>query len=295
MFKGSIVAIITPFVQGALDEPAFRSLIRYHAAGGTDAILVGGSTGESVNLTIDELQQLIRWTKDEISKSNKPMQLIAGTGTNSTKSSIERSLMARKEGVDGLLLVTPYYNKPTPSGLYAHFKTVAGSVDCPIILYNVPGRTGVNMLPETVAELSRLENIIAVKEASGNLDQVSRIKTLCSITILSGDDSLTLPVLAIGASGVISVTANIDPVRVSSMCRAWFEGNTQRASELHYELFPLSRIMFIETNPAPAKAALQIMGMITGELRLPLTPVSMDSYEKIKSELQKAGLIKEPA
>jgi 4-hydroxy-tetrahydrodipicolinate synthase len=291
MFEGSIVALVTPFRDGRLDEAAFRRLIQYHISNSTDGILISGCTGEAANVSIQELKQLILWAKDELSRADRKIILLAGTGSNSTSLTVERTLVASEMGIDGALLITPYYNKPTPAGQIRHYQKVSECTDTPIVLYNVPGRTGVNMLPQTIAELGLLDNIVAVKEAGGNLDQVSALRTMSDITILSGDDTLTLPMLAVGARGVISVTANIDPSRVSRMCAAWKAGDYGTALKLHLELFHLSKSLFIETNPMPVKAALDMMGLITGELRLPLIPVKPDSLEPIRQALVSAGLL----
>ncbi len=292
MFKGSIVALVTPFKNNQLDEVSFRRLIQFHVENGTNGILVAGCTGEAANLSLEELRKLILWARAELSDRDD-IVLLAGTGTNTTRGTIERTRAAVDIGVDAVLLITPYYNKPTPAGQIAHYSRVAESVDAPIILYNVPGRTGVNMLPETIAELAKIDNIVAVKEAGGNVDQVSEIKSLSDITILSGDDTLTLPMLAAGAEGVISVTANIAPAKVSAMCAAWLSGDFQAALEYHLELFHLSKMLFIETNPMPVKAALEIMGLITGDLRLPLVRVTPGSETIIRDRLLQAGLVTE--
>jgi 4-hydroxy-tetrahydrodipicolinate synthase len=293
MFSGSIVALVTPFRNGELDETAFRKLIRFQIRNGTDGIVVGGCTGESANLSIDELTRLVRWAQEEIQRQDRKVVLLAGTGTNTTSGTIDRTAHAAGLGVDGVLLITPYYNKPSPEGLIAHYTRIAESVDIPIILYNVPGRTGVNMLPETITRLAEIKTIVAVKEASGNIDQVSALRTMSDITILSGDDTLTLPMLAAGARGVISVTANIDPRRVSEMCRTWFAGNPEAALKIHLDLFHLSKVLFVETNPMPVKAALELMEMISGELRLPLVSVKPQSREMIRNVLVQNGLLKD--
>ncbi len=291
MFKGSIVALVTPFDNGAVDESAFRRLIRYHLDGGTDGILVSGCTGEAANLTIDEVLDMIRWAREEMTGCDRNVTLLAGTGTNSTRTTLERTEAVESSGVDGVLLITPYYNKPTPAGQIAHYAAVARNTRLPVILYNVPGRTGANMLPETVAELGRISNIVALKEAGGNIDQVSQLRLLSDIIILSGDDTLTLPMLSVGAQGVISVTANIDPRRMAGMCREWAAGNYTAAETYHRELFLLSKAMFVESNPMPVKAALAMMGLIRNEFRLPLVPVKPESEPTIREALITAGLL----
>ncbi|MBN1357062.1 4-hydroxy-tetrahydrodipicolinate synthase [bacterium] len=291
MFEGSIVALVTPFRHGRLDEQAVRGLIQYHIRNGTNGILVAGCTGEAANLSPDELRMLISLAQEETSRSDRKIWILAGTGSNSTAVTLERTKIASEMLVDGVLLITPYYNKPTPAGQIEHYRKVADSTPLPVILYNVPGRTGVNMLPETIAELSRIDNIVAIKEAGGDVDQVSRIRLLSGITVLSGDDTLTLPMMAVGASGVVSVTANIDPAGISGMCAAWKNGDIETARQLHLKLFPLSKAMFIETNPMPVKAALEMMNLIVGELRLPLVPVKPESRETIRKALVAAGLM----
>lgn len=292
MFEGSTTAMVTPFKYGELDEAGFRRLVRHQLNNGTNGILVAGCTGEAATLSWDEIQRLIIWADEEIRHHTRHAFLLAGTGLNSTAATIQRTQAAQALGVDGVLLITPYYNKPSQEGLLAHYREVAEKTDVPIVLYNVPGRTGVNMLPETVAELAELDAVVALKEAGGNLDQVSKLMTLTrKITVLSGDDSLTLPMLALGGSGVISTTSNVDPVRVSTLCNAWQSGKIDEARLAHSELFPLIKTMFIETNPMPAKAALSLMGLIENELRLPLTTVRMESMPVIERALRNAGLM----
>jgi 4-hydroxy-tetrahydrodipicolinate synthase len=284
MFEGSIVAIVTPFKAGKLDEKALNSLIEWHISEGTDAIVPCGTTGEASTLDYDEHYRVIETT---IETANKRVPVIAGTGANSTDETIMMTKKAREMGADGALLVTPYYNKPTQEGLYRHYRECAEAVDIPIVLYNVPSRTGVNMLPQTVARLSELKNIVAIKEATGDMKQVSEVINLCGdrITVISGDDFTTLTLLALGGKGVISVAANIVPRDVARMCKAWKEGNLEEARKIHYKLEPLNRAMFIETNPVPAKTALHMMGKIEEEFRLPLCPMSEPNRDKLKNIL----------
>lgn len=292
MFEGSITAIVTPFRYGELDEAGFRRLVRHQLNHGTNGIVVAGCTGEAATLTWDEIKKLIIWADEEIRHHPKNAFLIAGTGTNNTRTTIEKTLAAQALGVDGVLLITPYYNKPSQDGLYEHYKEVARKSDVPIILYNVPGRTGVRMLPDTVARLSEQENIVAIKEAGGDLDAVSQLLAKTNqITVLSGDDTLTLPMLALGAQGVISTTSNIDPERMSRLCEFWNSRKIEEARRLHTELFPVCKAMFIETNPMPVKAALSIMGLIENELRLPLVPVKPETIPVIERVLREAGLL----
>ena len=285
-FSGTYVALVTPFRSGSLDEDGLRRLLDHVLSSGVDGLVPCGCTGEAATLSVDERKRVIEITSEE---SNGNAEVIAGTGTNSTEASIELTKMAAGLGVSGAMLITPYYNKPTPRGQIEHFSRVAREVDIPIVLYNVPGRTGTNMLPETVAELSKVDNIVAIKEASGSVDQVSAIRDACDITVLSGDDSLTLPMMSVGASGVISVVANVAPRETTEMVGS-FLGSPEQAMKHHKRLFPLIKSMFIETNPGPAKKALELMGIISCEARLPLVPVTEESTEKIKDALTKFGI-----
>jgi len=288
MFKGSIVALVTPFRNGKVDEKALGELVEFHIEKGTHAILPCGTTGESA--TLDHSEH-VRTVEVVLEAASGRIQVIAGTGSNSTQEAIYLTGQAKKMGAAAALLVSPYYNKPTQEGLYLHYKTVAEATDIPIILYNVPSRTSKNIEPETVARLSEIENIVAIKEASGSLDQASRIASLCDITILSGDDSLTLPLMSIGATGVVSVAANIVPERVAEMTEAWLSGDPQKAKEIHYQLFPLFKALFIETNPIPVKAALAVMGKIEEEYRLPLCPMSESNRKHLLSVMKDLKLI----
>lgn len=292
MFEGSTTAMVTPFKYGELDEAGFRRLVRHQLNCGTDGILVAGCTGEAAALSWDEIKRLIIWADEEIRHHSKHAFLLAGTGLNNTQLTIQRTQAAQSLGVDGVLLITPYYNKPSQEGLLAHYTKVAENSDVPIVLYNVPGRTGANLLPETVAELAEIDAIVALKEASGNLDQVTKLLTLTNkITVLSGDDSLTLPMLSIGGNGVISTVSNVDPKRMSKLCQSWFSNKLDETRLMHSELFNLIKTMFIETNPMPVKAALSIMGMIENELRLPLTPVKPENIPLIETALRDVGLL----
>jgi 4-hydroxy-tetrahydrodipicolinate synthase len=290
MFKGSIVAIVTPFKEGKVDEEAYRELIEFQIENGTSAIVPCGTTGESATLDMEEHARVIDIAVEAV---NKRIPVIAGTGGNSTSEAIELTGHAKKVGADGTLQVTPYYNKPTQEGLYQHFKAIAEAVPLPQVLYNVPGRTGLNMLPETVARLARLPEVVALKEASGNLAQMAEIVKLAgdNITLLSGDDNVTLPVLSLGGKGVVSVVANIVPKDTAELVSAWEEGNVERAKKLFYRLFPLCQAMFYETNPIPVKTSLALMGKIGGEMRLPLVPMAPANLEKLKKALQDYGLI----
>ena len=290
MFKGSIVAIVTPFKGGTLDEEAYRELIEFQIENGTSAIVPTGTTGESATLNMEEHARVIDLAVEAV---NGRVPVIAGTGGNSTSEAIELTEHAKKVGADATLQVTPYYNKPTQEGLYQHFKAIAEAVSLPQVLYNVPGRTSVNMLPGTVARLAKLPEVVAIKEASGNLGQMAEILSLAGgkITLLSGDDNVTLPVLAIGGAGVISVVANIVPKDTADMIAAWEGGNAARARGLFYKLLPLCQAMFYETNPIPVKTSLALMGKIDGEMRLPLAPISPANEERLKRALKDYGLI----
>lgn len=288
MFKGSIVALVTPFKNGKIDEKALEELIEFQIKNGTDGILPCGCTGEAATLSMEEQKHMISLTVDLVKKR---IPVIAGTGSNSTAEAIELTKYARDVGAAAALLITPYYNKPTPRGLFLHYEKVADAVDIPIVLYNVPSRTGISILPETVAELSGIKNIVAIKEASGSLNQVSEILSLCEITVLSGDDSLTLPILSVGGAGVVSVVANIVPKRVANLVHKYQEGKIEEARKLHLNLFPLCRAMFLETNPIPVKTALGLMKLIEPELRLPLTEMSEEKKEKLKKGLENYDLV----
>jgi 4-hydroxy-tetrahydrodipicolinate synthase len=290
MFRGSIVAIVTPFKEGRVDEEAYRELIDFQIENGTSAIVPCGTTGESATLNMEEHSQVINIAVQAV---NKRVPVIAGTGGNSTSEAIELTAHAKKAGADASLQVTPYYNKPTQEGLYQHFKAIAKAVALPQVLYNVPGRTSVNMLPTTVARLAELPEVVAIKEASGDLGQMAEIVRLAgdNINLLSGDDNVTLPVLSIGGKGVVSVVANIVPNDTADMVKAWEEGGVKKAKELFYKLFPLCQAMFYETNPIPVKTSLALMGKIQNELRLPLCPMAPTNLDRLKKALQDYGLL----
>ncbi|MBI2941260.1 MAG: 4-hydroxy-tetrahydrodipicolinate synthase [Chloroflexi bacterium] len=275
-----MVALITPFRDGQVDEGKLRELVQYHLAGGTNGLVPCGTTGEAVTLSDEEQDRVIRVVVETVAGR---IPVIAGTGTNSTAKTIKYTRAAKQAGADAALIVTPYYNKPTPEGLYRHYEAIAQATDLPIILYNVPSRTSVNMLPETVARLARIDAIVGIKEASGNMDQVSQIVQSCpsDFAVLSGDDSLTLPMLALGGAGVISVVANIAPTAMSELVAAFHRDDVARARELHYGLFDLCRAMFIETNPIPVKTAAGLLGLCLDELRLPLCPMSEGNRRKL--------------
>lgn len=290
MFKGSIVAIVTPFSSGRVDEKTFGDLIEWHISSGTNAIVPCGTTGESATLEYEEHYRVIEIA---VKTSNGRIPIIAGTGANATDETIMITRKAKELGADGALLVSPYYNKPTQEGLYRHYKAVAEAVDIPIVLYNVPGRTAVNILPSTVARLAEVKNIAGIKEATGDMKQVSEVIRLCGdrLAVLSGDDFTTFPLLALGGKGVISVSANVAPREVSDMCSLWEQGKIRESRAIHYKLEPLNAAMFIETNPIPVKTALSLMGKIKEEFRLPLCEMSAANKEKLGKTLKDFGLI----
>ncbi len=292
MFKGSYVAVVTPFTKDdKVDEAALERLVEFHIKNGTDGIVPCGTTGESATLDYGEHDRVIEICARA---SRKRVPVIAGTGSNSTQEAIEMSRHAKKNGADGLLLVAPYYNRPTQQGLYLHFKAIADAVDLPIILYNIASRTGVNIEPETTARLVKdCRNVVGMKEASGSLDQMARTKLLCGekLVLLSGDDSLTLPLLAVGGQGVISVVANVIPQDVKAMVAAFAKGDIPEARRLHYKMLPLIKAMFIETNPIPVKTAMGLMGLCAPGLRLPMCGIGEANLGKLKDALKDYGLI----
>ncbi|MDD5355899.1 MAG: 4-hydroxy-tetrahydrodipicolinate synthase [Candidatus Omnitrophica bacterium] len=292
MFKGSIVAIVTPFKNGKVDEATLRKLVRFHIDNGTSGIVPCGTTGESPTLDYEEHDRVVEVC---IEAAQGKVPVIAGTGSNSTAEAITMTKHAAKAGADASLQVSPYYNKPTQKGLYEHFKAISESVDIPIILYNIASRTGVNILPETMAKMARdCKNIVGVKEASGDLDQMAQIRALCpsDFQLISGDDSLTLPLMAIVGIGVISVVANIAAKDVATMVDEFLKGNIKEAQELHYKLLPLIEAVFIETNPIPVKTAMGLMGMCSPEMRLPLCSMSEGNLAKLKRTLKDYGLMR---
>jgi len=288
VFGGAITALVTPFRNGAVDENSLTALVNWQIEKGIDGLLACGCTGEAATLTTRE-QMLVIETVMEVAAGRVPV--IAGTGTNGTASSIELSLEAAAMGVDGVLLITPYYNKPTPKGQIEHYTRVADAVDCPVILYNVPGRTGTNMLPETIAVLSRHPRIVAIKDAAGSAERVTAIHNLCDITILSGDDPLAMAQVALGGSGVISVVSNIAPSEMSDLVSLTAAGELDAARVLQARLYPVIKAMFLETNPIPVKKALSLMGMINDELRLPLVSMTEEFIPELTTVLEEAGII----
>lgn len=289
MFQGSFPALVTPFTENfEIDFDAYGRLIDFQLENGTDGIVPCGCSGEAATLSHDEQKALIRYCVERVAGR---VPVVAGTGSNNTREAVGLTKFAREVGCQGALLITPYYNKPTAAGQIAHYKTVAEEADIPIMLYNVPGRTGTKIMPETIAEMSKIPNIVSVKEACGSVDQVSQILHLCDINVMSGDDSLTLPMMVVGARGVVSVAANVIPRIMSDLCAAANGGDFAKARELHFKILPLTTALFLETNPMPVKAALAKMGMIKNVLRLPLVPMSDDSSSRLDPVLRELGLV----
>jgi 4-hydroxy-tetrahydrodipicolinate synthase len=284
--QGSIVALVTPFKNGKVDEASLRNLIKWHLQEGTHGILVLGTTGEAVTVDLEERKRVMEIALEE-AKGEVP--LIVGTGTNDTQKVLKYTKLAEEMGFDAALIVTPYYNKPTQNGLYEHYSYIAKNTNIPIILYNVPGRTSVNLLPETTAKLSQIKNIVAIKEACGDIKQVTELLLKCpkDFTILSGDDFTAYATVMLGGKGVISVAANVMPREMSQLMESALNGDVAKAQELNLKLYPLYKAMFVETNPVPAKAALWLMGKIeTPEVRLPLSQLSEKSLETLKTILK---------
>jgi 4-hydroxy-tetrahydrodipicolinate synthase len=291
MFKGAFTAIVTPFKNGQFDEAAYRELIELQVKGGIHGIVPCGTTGESPTLTHAEHKRVVETCIDQVKKR---VMVIAGSGSNNTAEAVELTQHAQQAGADAALMITPYYNKPTQEGLFQHYKTVASQTKIPIVVYNVPGRTSLNLLPETMARLAGIPHIVGLKDATGDLKQGCKTLELCGdkITVLSGDDFTTLPLLCVGGMGVISVVSNAAPGDMAGMCNAFFKGDLAQARALHYKMWPLTEAMFFETNPVPVKTALKLMGKITGEVRQPLCPMSTANEDKLRQVMQKYGLIK---
>lgn len=291
IFRGAFVAIVTPFIDGQIDEQGLIDLIEFHIANGTHGIVPCGTTGESATMSHEEHHRVVELTVKTV---NGRVPVLAGSGSNSTAEAIDLTTNARNAGVDGVLMVSPYYNKPSQEGLYQHYKSVAEAVDVPIILYNVPSRTSSNILPQTVARLAQIENIVGIKEASADLNQISQIIKLCpdDFSVLSGDDFTSMPTVLIGGTGLISVTSNVAPRDMADMIDAALAGDLAKANQMHYKLFPLMQAMFYDTNPVPAKKSLEIMGKIkSGAPRLPLCSMDDDALARLKGALSDYGLI----
>jgi len=287
MIQGAMTAMITPFADGEVDWGRLKANVEFQIGNGIDALVPVGTTGESPTLSHAEHRQVI---EKVIEDAAGRVKVVAGTGSNSTSEAMELTQHAKDVGADAALMVAPYYNKPTQEGLYRHFSTIADEVGLAIVLYNIPGRTGITMQPHTIARLAEHEHIVAIKEATGSLNIASEIATLCDITILSGDDSMTLPLMSIGARGVISVLSNIVPDKIKAMVDAQLAGDIALARQYHLELFPLFNVMFIETNPIPIKAAMAMMGMDSGEVRMPLCEIAEENAEQLRGLLEDAGL-----
>lgn len=290
-FKGAFTALVTPFANGQIDENAYRQLIEWQITSGINGVVPCGTTGESATMSHDEHKKVIQICVEQV---NGRVPVLAGAGSNNTAEAVELARFAKEAGADGALLITPYYNKPTQEGLYQHFQCIAENVSMPFILYNVPGRTGVNLLPATVARLYKnIPDVLGIKEATGDLTQVSQLLEFCGpdFQVLSGDDFTVLPLLSVGGCGVISVVSNILPEKMSHLCQAWFAADLSTAREMHFELAAYSRMMFLETNPIPVKTALSLMGRIRPDLRLPLVPLSQSNAEALRSFLAEKKLI----
>ena len=289
LFQGSAVALVTPFTQDGVDFKKLGELVEYHIENNTDALVVCGTTGEATTMSDEEQLAVIKYVVD---KTNKRIPVIAGTGSNNTKHSIYLSQEAERLGADGLLVITPYYNKANANGLKLHFETIANSVNLPIIMYNVPGRTSMNMKPSLVAELAKIENIVAIKEASGDLAQVAELCRLVpdDFAVYSGNDDSILPLLALGSKGVISVLANICPQETHDLVKKFFDGDIEGSRKIQLKLKPLIDALFIEVNPIPVKTAMNLLGFEVGNLRLPLAEMDIKNLEVLKKELANAGL-----
>ncbi|MGH7825476.1 MAG: 4-hydroxy-tetrahydrodipicolinate synthase [Candidatus Binatia bacterium] len=290
MFTGSMVALVTPFKNGAVDWTSLEALVEFHIESGTHGIVPCGTTGESATLSHEEHDDVI---KAVIKAVNKRVPVIAGTGSNSTEEAVRLTRAAEKSGAAGALMISPYYNRPTQEGIYQHYKKVASAVGIPIIVYNIPGRTGSKIEPETLARLSEIKNVAGVKEATGSVDQAIDVIRLSGdrLAVYSGEDSLTYSLMALGGKGVISTVANIAPKEMAQLAKACLEGNWEKGRELQYKLIPLIRAVFLETNPIPVKTALSLMGKCTGELRLPLTPMSEGNIKKLRQAMTDFGLL----
>ena len=291
MFEGSFVAIVTPFNDdGSLDDGKLKELIEFQIENGTHGIVPCGTTGESPTLTHDEHDHVVELTVETVEGR---VPVIAGAGSNSTAEAVRLTQHAKAVGADGALVITPYYNKPTQNGLYAHFMHITDRVDIPVVIYNVPGRTGTDLQTSTLAKLATHQNIIGLKEATGQLSRASEAVNACNdgFTVLSGDDINTLPIMAVGGRGVISVLANIVPREVADMCNAFKTGDLQTAQQIHHQTMQLALDLFIDTNPIPVKTALQIMGKLNGRMRLPLAPMSDDTLEVLRQTMKNTGLL----
>ena len=290
MFSGSMVALVTPFKNGQVDWPSLEALVEFHLSNGTNGIVPCGTTGESATLSHAEHDQVIRTV---IKAVNKRVPVIAGTGSNSTDEAVRLTKEAERSGADGALMISPYYNRPTQEGVYQHYKKVASEVGIPLIVYNIPGRTGSKIEPETLARLAEIKNVVGVKEATGSVDQAIDVIRLCGerLAVYSGEDSLIYSLMALGGKGVISTVANVAPRQTAQLTQACLAGNWDDGRKIQFQLIPLIRSLFIETNPIPVKTALALMGKCTGELRLPMTPMVEGNMKKLKLALEDFGLL----
>ena len=290
MFQGVLTALVTPFRNGVLDEGALEQLVEAQIEAGVDGLVPCGSTGESATLSHAEHKRVVEVV---VVAARGQVPVVAGTGSNNTREAVELTQHARDAGADGALMISPYYNKPTQAGIVAHYETVARETGLPLIVYNIPGRTASNILPETLGRLAEVPEIVGVKEACGDIDQIARVIACCpaDFDVLSGDDSYTLPLLALGGSGVISTSSNVAPVEMRDLVRAFRDGDLARARELHYRLLPLFGVLFCETNPIPVKTALHLMGRMSDEIRLPLTPLGEQNRERLQVTLKELGLL----
>jgi 4-hydroxy-tetrahydrodipicolinate synthase len=290
VFKGIFTALITPFRGGSVDEPALRELVERQVAAGLDGLVPCGSTGESATLSHAEHCRVVELTV-EVAKGR--VQVIAGTGSNNTQESIELTAHAKRAGADGALLISPYYNKPTQEGLVAHHAEIARQTDFPLLAYNIPGRTASNILPSTIARLAEIEQVVGVKEACGDIVQISEVVAACppEFSVLSGDDAMTLPLMAVGGKGLIATSSNVAPAQMLALVRAAAAGEFSRARALHYELLPLFDVLFCETNPIPVKTAVAMLGLCDDEVRLPLTPLTQANRERVQGVLKELGIL----
>jgi 4-hydroxy-tetrahydrodipicolinate synthase len=290
VFEGVSTALVTPFRNGEIDEPALRELVEFQIATGIDGLVPCGSTGESATMSHAEHQRVVEIV---VGTARGRVPVVPGTGSNNTREAIELTRHAKEAGADGALLISPYYNKPTQDGIVAHYAEIARETDFPLLVYNIPGRTASNMLPATVARLADIEQVVGVKEASGDLVQISEVVARCpdDFSVLSGDDALTLPILAVGGHGVISTSANVAPAEMIEMVNAFQAGDLPRARAIHLRLLPLFGVLFCETNPIPVKAAVAEMGRIGDEIRLPLTEITQPNRERLKVVLKELGLL----
>lgn len=291
-FQGAFTALLTPFKNGKVDEETLRQLVEWQIEQGIQGIVPCGTTGESATLSHPEHEAVVRICVEQV---HGRIPVLAGAGSNNTKEAIALTHFAKEVGADGALHITPYYNKPTQEGLYQHFKAIAEAVSIPLVIYNVPGRTSCNILPETVGRLAHdFPTISGIKDATADMNQGAKVISLCpeGFSVLSGDDFTAFPLMALGGSGVISVTSNIAPKEVSDMCRAWQAGNIAEARRIHYKMLPLHRAMFLETNPIPVKTAAAMIGKMEPELRLPLVPPSAANRAKLEEVLKEYGLLK---